>query len=49
MALIEFASVFASEVVWIFFRKTGQSVFDAFGIALITALFLYFVQHDLSE
>jgi hypothetical protein len=41
LALIEFAVVFVSEVGWNLVRKTGQSVVDAFGIALLTAIFLY--------
>jgi len=40
-ALVEFLIVFVSEICWNFFRKTGQSVFDSFGIAAITAVFLY--------
>jgi hypothetical protein len=40
-ALIEFLIVFVSEICWNFFRKTGQSIFDSFGIAAITAVFLY--------
>jgi hypothetical protein len=47
MAIIEFPIVFAGELAWNFFRETGQSLFDAFGIALITALFLYLVQRPL--
>jgi hypothetical protein len=41
LALIEFAVVFVSEVGWNLVRKTGQSTIDAFGIALLTAVFLF--------
>jgi hypothetical protein len=46
---IEFAIVFASEVGWNFFRKTGQSVLDSFAIALITAVIFYCVQQPHSD
>jgi len=41
LALIEFAVVFAAEVGWNLFRKTGQRAIDAFGIALVTAILLF--------
>jgi hypothetical protein len=41
LAVVEFAVVFASEVSWSLVRKTGQSMLDAFGIALLTALLLF--------
>ena len=43
LALIEFAIIFASELSWNLFRKTGQSTVDSFGIALVTAILLYAV------
>jgi hypothetical protein len=43
LALGEFALMFVVEVVWNYFRKNGVSVVDAFGVALITAVFLYCV------
>jgi hypothetical protein len=47
--LIEFFVVLASEVGWNFLRKTGQSVLDSFGIALLTAVIFYCVQKPRSE
>lgn len=41
LAIIEFAVVFVSEVVWNQVRKTGQSLIDAFGIAVLTAILLF--------
>ena len=41
LAFVEFAVVFLSEVGWSLVRKTGQSMIDAFGIALITAILLF--------
>lgn len=41
LALVEFAVVFVSEVGWNLVRKTGQSTLDAFGIALLTAFFMF--------
>jgi hypothetical protein len=41
LALIEFAVMFLSEIGWNLVRKTGQSMLDSFGIALLTAIFLY--------
>jgi len=41
LAFVEFAVVFASELGWSLVRKTGQSMIDAIGIALLTALVLF--------
>lgn len=41
LAFVEFTVVFVSEVGWSLVRKTGQSMIDAFGIALLTAIFLF--------
>lgn len=46
LALVEFAVVFLSEVGWNLVRKTGQSLVDSFGIALVTALLLYAVHRN---
>ena len=46
IALIEFAAVFVSELIWNFFRKMGGSTIDFFGIAVITAIFTYFVERE---
>ena len=40
--LIEFAVIFVVSVCWNLGRKTGESIVDAFGIAAITAILLYF-------
>jgi hypothetical protein len=45
-ALIEFVVVFVSELCWNFFRKTGGSTLDFFGIAVITAILLYFIERE---
>jgi hypothetical protein len=45
-ALIEFVAVFVSELCWNFFRKTGGSTFDFFGIAAVTAILLYFFERE---
>lgn len=49
LALIEFAVVFVSEAGWNLSRKTGHSRFDAFGIALLTAVFLYAFHKKVNE
>jgi hypothetical protein len=49
LALIEFATVFASELCWNFFRKTGGSTFDCLGIAAVTAILTYFVVRERGE
>jgi len=41
LAFVEFAVVFVSEVGWSLVRKSGQSMIDAFGIALLTAILLF--------
>lgn len=41
LAIVEFAVVFGSEADWTLLRKTGQSVIDSFGIALMTAILLF--------
>jgi hypothetical protein len=41
LAFVEFAVVFVSELGWSLVRKTGQSLIDAFGIALLTAILLF--------
>jgi len=40
-ALLEFAVVFVTAIVWSLVRKTGKNVVDAFFIAGITAVLLY--------
>jgi hypothetical protein len=46
IALIEFVMVFASALCWNLVRKTGESVLDAFGVAVLTAVFLYIVERQ---
>ena len=46
IALIEFVIVFGSAVCWNLVRKTEESVFDSFAIAVITAVFLYFWERE---
>jgi hypothetical protein len=46
IALVEFVAVFVAAVGWNLFRKTGESVLDAFGVAVIAAVFLYIFHHE---
>jgi hypothetical protein len=46
IGLIEFVIVFASALCWNLVRKTGESVLDSFGVAVITAVFLYIVERQ---
>jgi hypothetical protein len=45
-ALLEFVVVFVTASVWNLVRKTGESVVDAFFIAVITAVFLYALHRE---
>jgi hypothetical protein len=47
-AVSEFLVVFVAAICWIFVRKTGESVLDAFGVAVVTAFFLYIVHRSRS-
>jgi hypothetical protein len=46
IAILEFVTVFVSALCWNFFRKTGESIFDSFGIAAVTALLLYVFERE---
>ena len=45
VAVVEFTVIFVSEVSWSLIRKTGLSIIDAFGIALLTASVLFVFHH----
>jgi hypothetical protein len=47
-ALVEFVVLFVVAVCWNFARKTGASIFDAFGVAFLTAVLLYAFHRELS-
>ena len=49
IALIEFLIVFISALCWNVVRKTGESILDSFGIAVVTAVFLYILERERSE
>jgi hypothetical protein len=46
IALVEFAIIFVSALCWNFVRKTGESVLDSFGVAVVTAVLLYFWERE---
>lgn len=47
--LLEFVLVLVTSIIWNFLRKTGESVLDAFGIAVLTAVFFYAFYPERSE
>jgi hypothetical protein len=46
---LEFVLVLVTSIIWNFLRKTGESVLDAFGIAVLTAVFFYAFYPERSE
>jgi hypothetical protein len=46
IALVEFFIVFLSGLLWNLLRKTGESIVDSFGVAVVTAVFFYFVERE---
>jgi hypothetical protein len=46
---VEFVVVLITSVIWNYVRKTGESVLDAFGIALLTAVLFYAFYRESSE
>ena len=45
-ALVEFVLILLVTGCWNYFRKTGESLFDTFAVAALTATFLYFIHHS---
>jgi hypothetical protein len=41
VALLDFVLMFVISVCWNFLRKSGTSVVDEFGVAFLTAVFVY--------
>jgi len=48
-AVSEFLVVLVAAICWNFVRKTGESLIDAFGVAVVTAFLLYLVHRGRSE